>query len=98
MLSVVHKILLMLKLVFMSLTTGKTSIKCFFNNRIVTEDVLHQAVIAQYDYGLTHQDLIPTMDRISPLPFPPLQFVQTSSATCKASFPSYRLHKQLIMV
>jgi len=44
------------------------SIKCFSNNSIVTEDVLHQAVIAQYDYGLTDQDLIPTMDRISPLP------------------------------
>jgi hypothetical protein len=80
----------MLRLVFMSLTTGKTSIKCFFNNSIVTEGVLHQDVVAQYDYGL---DLIPTMDRISPL-----QFVQTSSGTCKASFPSYRLHKQLIMV
>jgi hypothetical protein len=86
MLSFVHKILL----VFMSLTTGKTGIKYFFNNSIVTEDVLHQAVIAQYDYGLTDQDLIPTMDRISP---PPLQFVQTSSGTCKASFPIYRVHK-----
>jgi len=39
----------------------------------MTEDVLHQAVITQYDYGLTDQDLIPTMDRISP---PPHQFVQ----------------------
>jgi len=38
----------------------------------VTEDVLHQAVIAQYNYGLTDQDLIPTMDRISPLPSPPV--------------------------
>jgi hypothetical protein len=38
------------------------------NSRKVTEAVLHQAVIAQYDYRLSDQDLIPTMDRISLLP------------------------------